>query len=267
MSSLFPVEPDTDPLDHEPMPGDWKLEEDYRIPFRRYQSLGSPRRATALLGAVSPVLDAGIRTYAGPKAGPNIRSRARRMALDAVSTYDPTRGPLKSHLMSQLQGLRRVSAREDQAIKVPERVALESQRLAEAEAQLAEDLGRPPSSLELADHTGIPTRRQAKLRGYRPGFAEGQIEALSATTEDPGGSAPGVAGDDETAYRRRVEFIYPDLDPIDQAIVEHGLGLHGRAKISLTELAHRLNLTPGALSQRASRIQATVDRMADESLL
>jgi hypothetical protein len=51
------------------------------------------------------------------------------------------------------------------------------------------------------------------------------------------------------------EFVYHDLDPIDQVILEHSLGLHGKQVLPNQDIARKLKLSPGAISQRKVRIQ------------
>lgn len=241
-------------------PEGFRLEPEFHPAFASYQKDPSRRNAGALLKATGPILDTGVKAYGGPNANPMLRSHAKKIALEAFKTYDPARASMKTHLIGQLKGLNRYAARQVQMIKVPERVAIDRRRLDEAESELSDRTGRAPSSAEVADATGMPLRRQAYVRGYRPGFAEGQVQALGAGEEDEG-TEPAVEAPDATAHR--LEFLYPDLDPIDQAIVEHGYGLHGRKRLRPGQVASTLNLSAGAISQRAGRIQRQLDELED----
>jgi hypothetical protein len=52
-----------------------------------------------------------MRTYA-PTPSPTLNSKAKLMAIDAMGRYDSSKSKLRTHLMHQLQGLRRLAAKE-----------------------------------------------------------------------------------------------------------------------------------------------------------
>ena len=57
-----------------------------------------------------------------------------------------------------------------------------------------------------------------------------------------------------------VELVYSDLDETDQLILAHTLGLRGREVLQNQQLAKKLGISPGAVSQRKQRIQRLLDR-------
>lgn len=241
------------------------LEPEFEPHFTAWQSSPSPETASRLLQATQPVLDSALRSYGGPTASPVLRSRAKLMTLDALKTYDPSRAKLRTHLMVQLQGLRRQAAREQQVISVPERVAIDLYHLHAAENELRDRLSRDPSDLELAEHSGMSLKRLEHVRRARPGYAEGTVQAVTATDEDQGGFAPSVQSrNDDAAW---INFVYHDLDSIDQVIMEHVLGLRGKPVLPKQEIARRLGVSPAAVSQRAARIQEKLDQREAAGLI
>jgi hypothetical protein len=80
-----------------------------------------------------------------------------------------------------------------------------------------------------------------------------------------GGFDPAVEGPDRSMLR--AQFLYHDLDPHDQVILEYGLGLNGSPKLPAAQIARRLRISPGAVSQRASRIQQQLDELEDAAVL
>jgi hypothetical protein len=226
------------------------LEEQYRQAYDRWRRERSPGAASAVLDAVAPVLRSAVRTFAG-EGGPVMESRAR-----LLERYDPARAPLRSHLMSHLRGLQRYAAAQGRAVYIPERVALQSRAVRDAENELEDRLGRAPSTAELADHTGLSPARIARVRTASPGLVEGQTYG----EDDEGAesqSMPAVRGGEGRGAWR--DFVYQDLHPTDQVIMEHALGLHGRPATSKTLIAKKLGLSPGAVSQRAAKIQKKLD--------
>lgn len=235
------------------------LEPEFAQHYNDWKANPNPTTAGALINKVQPVLKEAIRTYSGALTpSPTLESKTKKLALQAIRGYDPTRAKLRTHLLSQLQGIRRLSAKEEQIINVPEQVLLDANRARESENQLRDKLGRDPSDVELADHTGLSRRRLGYLRTIKPTYAMGKLERVDE--EGSSLSQPAVVTEaTPTAMATWHDFVYHDLDPIDQQIMEHALGMHGKRVLSNQELAQKLRLSPGAVSQRKAKIQTKLD--------
>jgi DNA-directed RNA polymerase specialized sigma subunit len=233
--------------------------EDFDATFKQWQQDRTPENNTRLLKSVHPVIETALTSYAGGNTSPTMRSRARLMALKAMENYDPQRGNVRTHLLSQLQSLRRLSAQSQNIISIPEQVGLDYQRLLESENELRDRLGRNPSDDELADHTMLSRRRIRKIRGFRPPLAEGATVIESGDEGNDGSVASTIPGSTRAADAW-MDFVHDDLSPIDKLIMDMTLGRNGRARASTQEIAQRLNITPGAVSQRAAKIQALLDK-------
>jgi hypothetical protein len=208
-----------------------------------------------LLRAVEPILHTAVKSYGGHAAkSPTLLGKARRLAVDAFHSYDPHKGSMKSHLLSQLRRLQRSAGEELQAIRTPEQVSLDHHHLYRIENELRDQLGRDPSDAELSDRSGLSLKRLKYVRQIKPVIAEGTV--FHGQNDD---AFPAVRSMGDEHERAWAHLVYYDLTPIDQAIMDHGLGLHGRQRVGITELARRLNLTPGAVSQRAGKIQKLLD--------
>jgi DNA-directed RNA polymerase specialized sigma subunit len=235
------------------------LEDEFRNSYGEWTKEPNPVNTGKFLKSIDPVLQSALRTFGGKNPSPNMHSHAKLLALHAAGSYDPSRAKLRTHLMTHLQGLRRASAKESQIISIPERVGLDLHHLHTAEEELRDRLGREPSTSELADHSGISMKRIGHVRKAKPGYAEGQ---MVSENEEGGESAfnPAVLSRPTDVWH---EFIYHDLHPIDQLIMEHTLGMHGRRQLSKQAIARKLRLSPGAISQRAARIQQKLDQKED----
>ena len=237
-----------------------QLEPEFHAPFQAWQAKPTPQSTGAMLKAVHPIVQSAVRTYVGPNASPTIQSKAKLLAIEGLNRYDPSRARLKTHLMSHMQGLRRYAARENQVIGIPERVGLDLHHLRVKTDELRDQLGREPSTPELADHMGISPKRIAYVRSAQPGLSEG-VTRQQVGQEGDAGTGPAV--EDPMASSHILRFVYPDLHPTDQLIMEHTLGLHGQPKLSKKALAAKLRLSPGAISQRAAKIQERIDTASD----
>jgi DNA-directed RNA polymerase specialized sigma subunit len=182
------------------------------------------------------------------------------MALKALDTYDPARGNVRTHLLSQLQSLRRASAQAQNIISIPEQVSLDFSRLNENENELRDRLGRDPSDDELADSTGLSVRRIRKVRAFNQPVAEGMTTREVGPDDSYGGDTASTIPGSTRAADAWFNFVYEDLSPVDKLVADMTLGRNGRRKTSTQDIARRLNITPGAVSQRAAKIQAMLDK-------
>lgn len=231
-----------------------KLEDDYRAPLEAWQQQPGPATAGALLRAVEPEIRRGISAHVG-RGNPLLHSRARRLVLESLPRYNARQSRLGTYIVNQLQGLKRINRQQTQILRLPERVSLDAQFLERAEADLTEQLGRPPALSELADFSGLSARRIQHVRQFQAPVSEGYLDYRSQQQEG-GGMLPAVA---QAGGRDPVQLVYPDLEPINQKILEWSLGLYGQPQLANREIARRLRLTPGAISQRKARIQQLLD--------
>jgi len=224
--------------------------------WQRWQSRRTPAANTRFLQDMSPLIDRAVAAYA-PKSSQTARSHAKLLALQAANSYDPQRSSLNAHLMSQLRGLQRIAAKQAQPISVPERVLMEHKHVQQTAAELQDSLLRPATAVELADATGLSTKRIAYLRTYKPGLSESQVS--TPLTAGDSEYEPAVRGNDR--WMQRVHFLYDDADPTDQTILEHTYGLHGAPKLEMGEIARKVKLSGGAISQRTKRLQGKLDEL------
>jgi DNA-directed RNA polymerase specialized sigma subunit len=207
-----------------------------------------------LLREADPVLSSSIKTYVG-SPDPAAKSHAKLLAAGAIKKYDPSRGvKLRSHLMTQLQPLRRFAARRRNLVKVPEEVQYSMSGLQEAEDFLRDKLARDPSDAELAEHAKISMKRLRHLRKYRS-----QVAAESQRTDVEGNPMQDVT-QSSPIMDQWTDFVYHDLPSVDKKIMEWRMGYGGAKKLKNTEIARKLGLTPGAVSQRVAKIQGLIEQ-------
>lgn len=230
--------------------------------LQNWQRTPTPQYTTALLRHMAPTIENGLKTYGGgTNVSPMLRSQAKQLAIQAFHTYNPEKGALNTHVMHNLQRLQRLQARDANIIRIPERHMLDLQHLQTAEDDLEQTLLRPPTTHELADHTGLSPAKITKLRKTVFPVAEG---SFSSDSDEDFDSAPAV---EQAPHMQAAELVYDDLtDPTDRLIMEYSLGLHGRNKLQLSQLAKKLHVSPSAVSQRAAKIQALMDAVEEAGL-
>lgn len=233
-----------------------KLEPEYAAPFAAWKAKPEPATAATIMQALAPTVAGAVRYHLGD-VHPLVLGRARLMALDALGSYDPTKGRLNTHIYNHLQGLKRVNRQELSGVRAPERLTLERRRLLAAEQELSHTLGREPTDDELSDAVSLPHERIARIRRSQIGAPS---SAFEAGDEEGPGSAPATRQSGANLRSHWQQAIYDELDPYHQKVMELGLGLHGRdGPMENQEIARRLRRSPGAISQAKARIQAKLD--------
>ena len=241
------------------------LEPEFAEPYMKWRTEQTPENNSAMLNAVQPILNKGVAAYAGPNPSPITQSRARLIALKALQTYDPGQARLSTHITNHLQGLRRITRQEQQILSVPERMSMDAGHITQASAELEDRLGREPTMHELADHTKLSTGRIQKIQGMQSPMAEGTMEAATMDPES-GPMSPATRSPRQGGTHPSVEMVYHDLDPTSQKILEYSLGLYNRPILQNKEIAARLRLSPGAISQRKAILQRKLDEAQDYNL-
>lgn len=237
------------------------LAPDFDTLYPQWKSQPSPELNTKIVGALQPVIDTAVSSYVGKSPSPTMRSRARIMALKALETYDPQKGNVKTHLLSQMQSLRRLAAKEQNIISIPEQVGLDYRKLTEAENELRDTIGRDPTDDELADFSGLSSRRIRKIRGFNQPISEGMTARQSGNSDDNTNTEIASTLPNYTKHTDAwLNFVYDDLSPTDKLVMDMTLGRNGRRPASTQDIARRLNITPGAVSQRAAKIQQMIDQ-------
>lgn len=234
--------------------------------YTNWMKQRTPEYNTQILDAVQPIIDTAVQSYVGQNANQTIRTQAKLMALRALETYDPAKGNIRTHLLSQLQSLRRYAAKQQNIVDIPEQVGLDYQALQEASNELRDTLGRDPTDDELADHTGMSKRRIKKIRAFNQPVAEGATYNETEENSSGGDTASNIPGYDAGA-ESWLDFVYDDLADTDKLIMDMMLGRNGRKKASVKDIAAALNISPSAVSQRTAKIQEMLDRRHEYDVL
>lgn len=234
---------------------DNKLEASYAEPFRMWQAQPDKANTGNLLRAIEPEIRRGVFAHVGAD-NPLLKSRARKLALQSLKNYDPTKAKLGTHVVNSLQGLKRINRKQTDIIAVPERLSYDRQQIERLSQELEDDMGRAPSTAELADYTGFSVKRINRALNSQMALSEGVY--AKNTQGDSANMAVNPTQDSNWA-----EVLYYDLDPTNQKILEWTMGLNNSPMLPNKEIARRLRLTPGAITQRKQRIQQQLDEMQE----
>jgi DNA-directed RNA polymerase specialized sigma subunit len=166
---------------------------------------------------------------------------AKRHAINALQNFDPNAGMSVSSYITTIvkQKLYRYVGTYNNVARIPEHHLREIGPLGEATTDLTARFGREPTVHELADHLGVsPTRITGLRRLLRKDLTEeggGGVDQFEAFEHDP---------DFE-----RASIAYYSMSDAEKHVFDYSLGAHGQPRLSTNEIASKLNLSAGRISQ------------------
>ena len=217
----------------------------------------TPETMAGVVEAFMPTVNAEIMQYSGPKE--LLRAKGRLLVTQAVKSFNPMGGTrLNSWVVTNLKQLSRYGKRL-RPVRASEAMIRNAAELASVERRLEDDLGRKPTDGELTDETGWNAKTIAAIRKSSVASVSGG--AFGEDDEGEGLAAePGLVRPSQVPYA--AEAVYMGLDDRDKAIFDGKTGMHGKKQVSGSSLADMLQITPAAVSQRASAIGSQIAGMA-----
>lgn len=223
----------------------------------------TPDNLGAVIAAMEPVINSQVYQYTGPK--PLLRSKAKLLTINAIKTFDPTRGAkLQSWVTTQLQPLSRYN-QQLRPVKASEDAIRQAAELNRQTMDLENELGRKANVDEVADRVGISAARIRKLRAKV--ITTMPETALESTTDEGEEtvSTPAVSEPDRLSTAE--EVVYESLNPRDKAIYDWKIGKHGKPLLLNQIIAKRLGITPALVSQRSQQIAEQISDLVSRGMV
>lgn len=234
----------------------WLMEPEYHQPYQKWkESKREPADNAELLKALNPAIQRPLLRF-NEQDRTALRPKAKLLAIQAMSKYNPTKANLNTFLTQQLQRLNREYNATQQIIHVPENKNYERQRIVNGARDLESELGRPPTTYEISDRLHVSPRRIEKIMSIGNAVSYGAFE--SDDNEEGGSTIPAVVS--PVKLDTIVDLVYPDLSAMDKLIMEHSLGVFGKRKLKPAELAKKLRVSQATISLRKKHIQDLMDK-------
>lgn len=222
--------------------------------WRKYKDDPGKHTLKPLMDELDPIIQNQVNKWSGAIARPVLLSKAKRLALEAIKSYDPNAGAaLATHVTNRLKKLSREVYTHQDAVRLPEYKKLKVNNYQTGVNELMDKHGREPTNEELSDFLGWSPKMLSEVqRSMNPELVESQdvggglFEHTSVWGSDSGDGT--------------IDLVYYDLDPIDKIIFEHSVGYSGKPQLSNKEIRNRTGLTQGQLSYRKRKI---VDKFQD----
>lgn len=231
------------------------LEPQFKEDFDNYITYHDVTSRAKLMKVLNPIIQQSVIAAGGDPSNPVTMAKAKMMVLAGLKSYDPTKSTLKNFLYSHLRGLNRSLGAANNIIQTPETVILDRNKIARAELELFDKLGRFPNTNEVADYTGLSVKRIEKLRKADIPLTEGQVSSVLGEGNVPDSKRLG----DTTKDDSWLEYVYDSVDNRQKAIMERLYGMHGNPVMAAQDIAKKLRITPAAVSQQRKKIDSFIN--------
>lgn len=210
----------------------------------------------ALLRRLDPVVQAEVNRRAGTLSRDLLLGQARKLAVDAIRSFDPNRGvKITTHVVNQLQKLSRVNYTHQNAARIAEHHMLQFHTLRVARDDFAAEHGRDATTEELADHLRWSPSKLGQVQ------AQFQRSELLEHAGGGGGTDTRAHAFVATEHDPSIGYVYATLSPRQQKIFEHITGYNGAKMMKNPEIMKKMDITQGVLSYEKTRITDAFKRV------
>jgi hypothetical protein len=172
---------------------------------------------------------------------------AHRLARQAAESYTPSIGKFSTHLVNSLKKLSRISTQYGSSVRLPENTQFGINKLNNLEKQLESEFGRPPTTEELADYSGMNIKAVNNILKSKKSMVSFTNMMNTPTIID--------SSNDEWAT-----FVYHDLVPNDKIIFEHMTGFGGKKVLEAEQIAKKLKIPHTQVNHRIKIISDMLNK-------
>lgn len=217
----------------------------------------SPYNMNAVVNDLTPQIKRTLHSI-GASDDAYLKSQARVLAANAVTSFDPTQGAqLNTWVDRQLQPLRRLKREKQTAVRIPDSIQLDALAISQAEDEFLEEEGREPDVRELADRVKLSVKRIEDVRRkfLREG-ADADIDMATSSEENPA-----VATENSIAdfAHEAAEYVHAESDYLDRKVLEYKTGFGGKKVLSGSEIAEKLKISPAQVARRSAKISYKIN--------
>jgi len=214
----------------------------YPVEYDDWKADPSAKNLSRVMGQYKRLVSQQMGLYKGTIADNILKSYAKVYLAKAIKNYNPEKGALSTHIVNNLKQLNRLNYSSQQALRMSEALQQKVGRFIEAEQKLVENLEREPTLEELSENLGWDLSRVKRMKNQvRKEISTGLLEF-----------DPGVLGSDN--FKEYMDYVYHDLDTKDKYIFEKTTGYGGSPTTSKVDIAKKLKISPGLVSNRSLAI-------------
>lgn len=220
--------------------------------WERWRKTNSKQELQYLLTNLQPQINMAVGNYYNSGLPlPVLKAEAKRLILEALETYDPSKGTLKNYISVYLQKLYRFVNNNQNAIRLPENHRLELSTLKKVQADFQLRYDREPTAVELADELGWSLDKVTTLlKEIRTPIILGS-DAWDRKT----------LGDD-LEIRNAFEYASAKLRPEEIKVMEYSTGM-GNTQLGTGDIAKELGKSPAWVSTTKNKIAQLLQEYLD----
>lgn len=134
--------------------------------FNLWQQGKDKKALGALVENLYPIIYSEVRRASGTLPESALSAEAKKWAVKAITTYDPSKGTsLSTHVMNYLPKVRRLNYKFQNSARLPENLHLQYTNFQNAVSHLQESLNREPTDEEISKHLGWSKPLVIKFKG------------------------------------------------------------------------------------------------------
>lgn len=220
----------------------YKLKQNDELQLWQDYKNGKPEARITLLRSVDPLLRKNVEKFRNSGLPIEaVETEARSLAAQAFDTYDPNKSQLNTHITNHLKHLQRFVIEYQNVAKIPENRAIAISKFHNIKAHLEDKLGREPNTVELSDELGWSISEVERMQAE-------QRKDLTMTSGEDLFYENQFLDRDETL--EAIWYVYHDSDDVDKKILELLFGLMGNPKLSIQNIAVKINKSPSFVTNR-----------------
>lgn len=218
-------------------------DQDYQL-WNTWKESKNKKDLSNLLNNMKPLIYSNIKPLRGAVSDGVLESEANLQAVNAFKSYNPSRATkLSTHVTNQLKKVNRIVYNNMELLSIPEARRIKFKNYEAVTSYLTDELGRPPTTTELADELGWS---HAEVRRFKAESYKELSDSAPTMHDVASNSDPNQA---------IVSYVYNDLSPTHQNIFELVGGYSGIPKQPDEEIIKKLKITRGQLSYAKTKIK------------
>lgn len=212
--------------------------------YEEWKRTGSKEALGQLINQLSGPIYSEVQRQAGTLPNTALSAEAKKWAIRAIRTYDPTRGAsISTHVMGYLPKVRRMNYKFQNAARLPENMQLKYKLWDRAIQNLADKLNRDPTEEEIATELGWTKGLVVK---FRNSLYEDLVESSTARPYET------------TTFNKDkilLDHIMSELTQEEKTLWENS------KKMSSEELAAKLGININRLNYLKAKLKSKVQKL------
>lgn len=214
--------------------------------WKAWKQNPNPQTLRVIMDRVKPIAKYEANKYKQTGMTPMLLdNKAEEIAYESLHTYDPNRGQLNTHIITNMQRLNRYAIEKQNSVRVQEKQVFDYRRFLQEKHDLEEELGRPATEQELMSKLG--TGR--KLKDMKP-----IVEHYYSMNVEGGGKAP--VRQDLAMDAVTLAMLHQDLKPPQREVFEYTYGYGGKPRLQKQQIAKKLNISNSMVSKHSRAIES-----------